>query len=69
MVMASIFTEAMVWVWLVLLVVAIVFEALTPSDLVSIWFACGALVSLIVAIFLPKLIWLQVVLFFVVSKA
>lgn len=31
----------MIWVWLAVLVAAIVIELLTPSALVSIWFAAG----------------------------
>ena len=32
-----------VWVWLTVLLVAVVIEAATPSALISIWFAAGAL--------------------------
>lgn len=55
------------WIWLALMVIAIVFEALTPSDLVSIWFAIGAFCALIISIFFPKLILVQSIVFFVVS--
>lgn len=51
--------------WLVLLIIAIVTEVLTLG-LTSIWFAGGALVSLLVTI-LRAPIWLQVILFFLVS--
>lgn len=51
--------------WLVLLIVAIVAEVLTLG-LSSIWFAGGALVAILAAI-LQAPIWLQVVLFFLVS--
>ena len=51
--------------WLVLLIVAIVVEVLTMG-LTSIWFAGGALVAILAAI--PGApIWLQIVLFFLVS--
>ena len=53
--------------WLVLLIVFAVLEASTVS-LVSIWFMGGALTALIAALCGAK-IWLQVVLFFVVSIA
>ena len=53
--------------WLVLLIVFAVLEASTVS-LVSIWFMGGALTALIAALCGAE-IWLQVVLFFVVSIA
>lgn len=53
-------------VWLALLVGFLVVEAACPIHLVSIWFAAGALVALIAAL-LGAQIWLQVVLFAVVS--
>lgn len=51
--------------WLVLMVAMIVIEAAAPG-LVSIWFALGALVSLI-AVLLHAPVWLQFALFGVVS--
>lgn len=55
----------MTMMWLVLLIVCLVVEALTMG-LATIWFAGGALVALLVsAIHAP--IWLQVVLFLAVS--
>lgn len=51
--------------WLVLLIVAIVVEVLTMG-LTSIWFAGGALAAILAAI-LHAPVWLQVVLFFLVS--
>ncbi len=51
--------------WLVLLIVTIVAEMLTLG-LTSIWFAGGALVAILAAI-LHAPVWLQVVLFFLVS--
>ena len=52
-------------VWLVLLVGFIVLEASTVT-VVSIWFALGSLVSLVSAM-LHAPLWLQIVIFFVVS--
>ena len=52
-------------VWLVLLVLFVVTEAITVT-MVSVWFAAGALVALIAAMLGGKL-WLQIVLFLVVS--
>ena len=51
--------------WLVLMVLLLIMEANTVS-LVSLWFAFGALVSMIASL-LGAEIWLQVVLFFGVS--
>lgn len=53
-------------VWLVLMAGFLILEASCPCHLVSIWFAAGALVAGIVAL-LNGAIWLQVVLFLVVS--
>lgn len=53
-------------VWLVLMVGFLIFEASCPCHLVSIWFAAGALVAGIVAL-LNGAIWLQILLFVVVS--
>lgn len=55
----------MMIVWLVILICAIVVEALTLG-LTSIWFAGGALVALIMAV-LNAPIYVQIVLFFVVA--
>lgn len=52
-------------VWIALLVVFVIIEAAT-AQLVTIWFAAGSMVSLISAL-LHAPIWLQVLLFFVVS--
>lgn len=52
-------------VWLVLLIVCLVIEACTLG-LTTIWFAGGALVSLLVSL-IHAPIWLQVVLFLAVS--
>lgn len=58
-------TEQMVW--LGLMVIFLICEGLTPG-LTSIWFALGSLVALISA-FLSAPVWLQTVLFFLVSIA
>ena len=52
-------------IWLVLVVVFLVAEALTVS-MVSLWFAAGAVVALLLSL-LHLQVWVQVVLFFVVS--
>lgn len=52
-------------VWLSLMIVFLVVEALT-AGLASIWFAAGALVALIASFFMTPL-WLQIVLFILVS--
>ena len=51
--------------WLVLMIVLVVFEAITPQ-LVTIWFALGALAALLTSAFHGPF-WLQVVLFAVIS--
>lgn len=55
----------MIIFWLVLLIIAIIVEVLTMG-LTSIWFAGGALVAVLAAL-LNAPIWLQVVLFVLVS--
>lgn len=55
----------MALVWLVVMVVFLVVEALVPG-LVSLWFAIGALAALFAAM-LGAPVWLQLVWFFVVS--
>lgn len=57
-------SEAMIF-WLILLIVAIVTEVITLG-LTSIWFAGGALAAIFVAV-LHGPLWLQIVLFFLVS--
>ena len=56
-----------VYVWLALLVVFLIVEAATVG-LVSLWFAAGALAAMIAALLGGEL-WLQLVLFCVVSGA
>lgn len=53
-------------IWAVLLIVFVVIEAAT-AQLVTIWFAVGALVTVFVAYFCPTLWWLQLLVFAVVS--
>ena len=53
-------------IWMVLMIGLLIAEATCPFHLVTIWFAAGALVAGIVAL-LNGAIWLQVVVFFVVS--
>lgn len=53
-------------VWTVLMVGFLVVEAACPFHLVSIWFAVGALIAMIVSL-LGGGLWLQVVLFLAVS--
>ena len=53
-------------IWLVLMLVFLVVEAVCAIHLVSIWFALGALAAMAAALLSAEL-WLQVVLFLVVS--
>lgn len=53
-------------VWIGLMVVFLLAEAACPLHLVSVWFAAGALVALIVS-WLGGALWLQVTLFVLVS--
>ena len=52
--------------WMVLMVILLIVEGVCPFHLVTIWFAIGALVAGISAM-LHAALWLQVLLFFVVS--
>ena len=52
-------------IWLVLMVIFLVAEALTVS-MVSLWFAAGAVVALLLSL-LGIQVWVQVALFFLVS--
>lgn len=53
------------WIWLIIMAVFIVVEAATVG-LITIWFAVGSLVALIVAL-IGGPFWLQMVLFLAVS--
>ena len=55
-------------VWFVLLLIFLIVEAACPIHLVSIWFAAGSLVAMIVS-FLGGPVWLQITLFVVVAGA
>ena len=52
-------------IWLLLMVIFLIAEAMTVS-MISLWFAAGAVVALLLSL-LHLQIWVQVVLFFVVS--
>ncbi len=54
----------MIWVWLIAFVIAVIVEALT-QDLVSIWFAVGALITLIISNWVPM--WAEFIVFSVIS--
>lgn len=56
------------YIWLGLMVIFLIVEAACPVHLVSIWFAVGSLVAALVGL-LHGPLWLQVVLFLVVSGA
>lgn len=54
------------FIWIALMVVFLVIEAACPFHLVSIWFAAGSLVAAVAGI-LNAHLWLQILLFVVVS--
>lgn len=56
----------MVYVWLGVLVAAVIVEFCT-TQMVSIWFAIGALASFFVALAGVEQIWIQIVVFVIVS--
>ena len=56
----------MVWAWIAIFVIMIIVELATPTALVSIWFALGSLVSLILAFFDVN-VWVQLIVFIVAS--
>ena len=58
--------ELSIIIWFILLIVFLIVEAACPVHLVSIWFAAGSFVAMIVNLFHGPL-WLQVTLFLVVS--
>ena len=57
----------MIWIWLAVMILALVCEGCTTA-LVSIWFVPPAIISMILAV-MEVDIWVQVVVFFVVSIA
>ena len=54
------------YIWLALMAIFLIVEAVCAIHLVSIWFAAGALVAAVAAV-LNASVWLQVLLFLVVS--
>lgn len=58
--------EYMVWLWLSLLIALIITEAATVQ-LTTVWFAFGALISMLLAVFGVKSILIQVIVFLAVS--
>ena len=56
----------MVYVWLGILAAAVILEIITPQ-MVTIWFALGALVTFFVALAGVDQIWIQIVVFVAVS--
>ncbi len=57
-----------IWIWAAVFVVCLIAEGVSAA-LVSIWFALGALFAGVSALLFPDLVWLQFVLFLVVSTA
>ena len=56
----------MQFIWAGIIIAALVIEALS-AELISIWFAPAAAISLIVSFFQPDAIWLQVIIFVVLA--
>ncbi len=54
------------YIWLALMVIFLIVEAACPIHLVSIWFVAGALVAAVASL-LHAQMWLQILLFLVVS--
>jgi len=54
----------MIWVWLLVFVIAVVVEAVT-EELVSIWFAAGAIITIPISYAAP--FWVEIVVFAVIS--
>ena len=55
-------------IWFALLLIFLAVEAACPIHLVSIWFAAGSLVAMVIA-FLNGPVWLQITLFLIISCA
>ena len=55
-------------IWFCLMVGFLIAEAACPFHLISVWFAAGSLVAMLVSMFHAP-VWLQILLFFVVSAA
>jgi membrane protein implicated in regulation of membrane protease activity len=61
--------ETWMWtIWLSVFVIALVIEAI-GTDLVSIWFAAGAIVALILSLISGVAWWIELVVFVVISLA
>ena len=58
-------TTAAIWLWAVLLAVFVVVE-LATANLVTVWFAVGALAALVASLFTHNLLW-QALVFLLVS--
>ncbi len=58
--------EAVPYIWFGVAVFLAIIEAIT-YQLVSIWFVAGALVSTVIAVFMPEAILLQIIVFVAVS--
>ncbi|MBQ8209369.1 MAG: NfeD family protein [Clostridia bacterium] len=56
----------MVYVWLIVLAAMVVLEIVT-TQLVSVWFAVGALAAFLVALAGVEAVWIQIVVFVTVS--
>ncbi|MFA5421342.1 MAG: NfeD family protein [Bacilli bacterium] len=56
----------MIWIWLGIFVLSVIIEALEP-DLVSIWFAAGALLAIILSIIPGIPFWVEIIVFLVVG--
>lgn len=57
---------SMLWVWIAVIVVAVLLEATSPIQLVSIWAAVGGVAALILCFFEVP-VWVQVIVFFAVT--
>ncbi len=55
-----------IWIWLGIFVLSVIIEAVEP-DLVSIWFAAGALLAIILSIIPGVPFWVEIIVFLVVS--
>ena len=59
--------EAYMWIiWLAIFIIALIIEALSP-ELVSLWFAAGAIISLIVSFIPGSQWWIQLIIFMCIS--
>lgn len=56
--------DYMIWIWLAIFVIAVVVEALT-EELVSVWLAAGALITIPISYAAP--FWVEIVVFAVIS--